>query len=135
MTLSVRFVIPAKSEFVGLVRLAIGGLAPAMPFNADTVEDMKLVMSEICTNIILGVPDETAPAPELSFVVTFNPADVTIEIDSSEAVDDLLSAASPEWTKPQPAGYGLSIITALMDSVELVPGGDHRSILRLKKFT
>ena len=135
MTPSVRFVIPAKREFVGLVRLAIGGLAPAMPFDADTVEDMKLVMSEICTNIVLGVSEETAPPPELAFTVTLNPSDVTIEIDSSEAVDELMSATSAEWTKPKQSGYGLSIITALMDKVELVPGGDHRSILRLKKFT
>ncbi|MDP1808624.1 MAG: ATP-binding protein [Actinomycetota bacterium] len=136
MTTSVRFVIPAKREFVGLVRLAIGGLAPAMPFDADTVEDMKLVMSEICTNIVLGVSEYAAPPPpELAFTVTLNPSDVTIEIDSSEAVDELMLATSAEWTKPKQSGYGLSIITALMDNVELIPGGDHRSILRLKKFT
>jgi len=134
MAPSVRFVIPAKREFVGLVRLAVGGLAPAMPFDADTVEDIKLVMSEICTNIVLGSSQEI-DAPELAFTVTMNPSDVTIEIDSSETVDELMSATSVEWTKPKQSGYGLSIITALMDNVELIPGGGNRSILRLKKFT
>lgn len=134
MAPSVRFIIPAKREFIGLVRLAVGGLAPAMPFDADTVEDIKLVMSEICTSIVLG-SSQDIDVPELAFTVTMNPSDVTIEIDSSEAVDELMSAISVEWTKPKQAGYGLSIITALMDNVELIPGGGNRSILRLKKFT
>src|SRR3990172_11920478 len=111
MAPNVRFVIPAKREFVGLVRLAVGGLALAMPFDADTVEDIKLVMSEICTNIVLGAGSETIP-PDLTFTVTLNPSDITIDIDSGSAIDELMSATSAAWTKAKQSGYGLSIITA-----------------------
>ena len=134
MAPSVRFVIPAKREFVGLVRLAIGGLALAMPFDADTVEDMKLVMSEICTNIVLGASTEAAP-PILAFTVTLDTANITIDIDGGSAIDELMSATAAEWAKPKQSGYGLSIITALMDKVDLISTGNGHSLLRLQKFT
>lgn len=134
MAPSVRFVIPAKREFVGLVRLAIGGLALAMPFDADTVEDMKLVMSEICTNIVLGASPEAAP-PILAFTVTLGHENITIDIDGGSAIDELMSATAAEWAKPKQSGYGLSIITALMDKVDLISSGDGHSLLRLQKFT
>ena len=141
MAQSVRFVIPAKREFVGLVRLAIGGLALAMPFDADTLEDMKLVMSEICTNIVLGASsegdqvDSEGSLGDLAFAVTLNPTDITIDIDGGSAVDELMSVSAAAWAKPKQSGYGLSIITALMDKVELISGGSNHSILRLQKFT
>lgn len=133
MTNNVRFTIPARREFVGLVRLAIGGLALAMPFDTETIEDIKLVMSEICTNIVLA-SDEPPPSADLSFTVTLDPSEVVIDIDSGAAVEEVMSAASAAWERPKQSGYGLSIITALMDKVELVPATGH-SILRLRKFT
>ena len=133
MANNVRFTIPARREFVGLVRLAIGGLALAMPFDAETIEDIKLVMSEICTNIVLAA-DGPAPSSNLSFTVMLDPSEVVIDIDSGAAVEEVMSAASAAWERPKQSGYGLSIITALMDKVELVPASGH-SILRLRKFT
>ncbi|KKK57482.1 hypothetical protein LCGC14_3054000, partial [marine sediment metagenome] len=58
MDSTVSFKIPAKREFVGLVRLAVGGLSQVTSFDVDTVEDLKLVMSEICTSMINSSPDE-----------------------------------------------------------------------------
>lgn len=133
MASRVSFVLPAKREYVGLVRLAISGLAPALPFDSDTIEDIKLVMSEICTNIIIGKPKDKS-APELEFAIAIGSSDVTIDIGGGEAINDLMSTTVNEWTKPKQSGYGLSIITALMDHVELIPDGSHGSMLRLKRF-
>jgi len=133
MASHVRFIIPAQREFVGLVRLAVSGLAQAIPFDADTVEDIKLVMSEVCTHLVLGSAGLENP-PDLVFTVALNPGDITVDIESGPAVDELMSATTAAWTKPKQSGYGLSIISALMDSVELVPNEDKPSILRLKKF-
>ena len=44
--------IPCASEFVGVVRLAISGLATRMNFNIEEIEDIKISVSEACTNAI-----------------------------------------------------------------------------------
>jgi serine/threonine-protein kinase RsbW len=42
--------IPAKPEFVGVVRLLISGVASRMGFSYDEIEDMKLAVAEACNN-------------------------------------------------------------------------------------
>ncbi len=131
MSHKVSFVIPAKREFVGLVRLAIGGLSQVKPFDIDTVEDLKLVMSEICTSMIFKSAGEPS---DISFSIEIDGSELTLDIDSAEAVNELVSSTSSEWAKTNQGEYGPSIITALMDKVELVSNGNGHSVLRLKKF-
>ncbi|NLX76654.1 MAG: anti-sigma regulatory factor [Clostridiaceae bacterium] len=44
--------LPKKAEYVGFIRLAVSGLVSRIGFDIDTVEDIKVVVSEICTRII-----------------------------------------------------------------------------------
>ncbi len=131
MDSTVSFKIPAKREFVGLVRLAIGGLSQVAPFDVDATEDLKLVMSEICTSMINSSEDADT---DLSFSITLNKAELTVEVDSVEAVNEMVSATSSGLTKAGSQKYSLSIIMALMDKVELLSDGNGHSVLRLKKF-
>ncbi|KKK49164.1 hypothetical protein LCGC14_3137800, partial [marine sediment metagenome] len=71
---------------------------------------------------------------DLSFSVQMDKSELTVEINSVEAVKELVSATSSELTKASPDKYGISIIMALMDKVELVSDGRGHSVLRLKKF-
>ncbi|MGN1401906.1 MAG: anti-sigma B factor RsbW [Bacillus sp. (in: firmicutes)] len=44
--------IPAKPEFIGVVRLTISGIASRMGFSYDDIEDLKIATSEACTNAV-----------------------------------------------------------------------------------
>ncbi|HEY8420846.1 MAG TPA: anti-sigma regulatory factor [Thermoclostridium sp.] len=44
--------LPKKAEYVGFIRLAVSGLVSKIGFDIDTVEDIKVVVSEICTRIV-----------------------------------------------------------------------------------
>ncbi|MGM9929731.1 MAG: anti-sigma B factor RsbW [Bacillus sp. (in: firmicutes)] len=44
--------VPAKSEYVGVVRLTLSGIASRMGFSYDDIEDLKIVISEACTNAV-----------------------------------------------------------------------------------
>jgi len=44
--------LPKKAEYVGFIRLAVSGLVSRIGFDIDTVEDIKVVVSEICTRIV-----------------------------------------------------------------------------------
>jgi serine/threonine-protein kinase RsbW len=49
----VNLVIPAKTDFVGIARLAVSGIANRMGFSYDDIEDLKLAVSEACTNAVV----------------------------------------------------------------------------------
>ena len=49
---TVRLTIPAKPEYITLVRLALSGLSGLRPFSEETLSDMKLAVTEACTNSV-----------------------------------------------------------------------------------
>ncbi len=44
----VRLAVPARPEFLGLVRVTAAGLASRLGFTFDQVEDLRLAIDEIC---------------------------------------------------------------------------------------
>ncbi|MCD7036716.1 anti-sigma B factor RsbW [Metabacillus sp. GX 13764] len=44
--------IPAKPEYVGIVRLTLSGIASRMGYTYDEIEDLKIATSEACTNAV-----------------------------------------------------------------------------------
>ncbi|GLB60995.1 anti-sigma B factor RsbW [Cytobacillus sp. NCCP-133] len=44
--------IPAKPEFVGVIRLTLSGIASRMRFAYEEIEDLKIAISEACTNAV-----------------------------------------------------------------------------------
>ena len=49
-THAVRLTIPAKPEYITLVRLALTGLAHLRPLRDETLGDLKLAVTEACSN-------------------------------------------------------------------------------------
>jgi serine/threonine-protein kinase RsbW len=46
----VRLSIPAKAEYITLGRLALTAIARVRPFSEETLNDLKLALTEACTN-------------------------------------------------------------------------------------
>lgn len=44
--------VPAKPQFVSVIRLTISGLASRIGFNYDEIEDLKIAASEAITNVV-----------------------------------------------------------------------------------
>jgi serine/threonine-protein kinase RsbW len=44
--------IPAKPEYVGVIRLTISGIASNMGYTYEQIEDIKIAVSEACTNAV-----------------------------------------------------------------------------------
>jgi hypothetical protein len=47
---TVRLTIPAKAEYITLVRLALSGLSNLRPLDEETLGDLKLAVTEACSN-------------------------------------------------------------------------------------
>jgi serine/threonine-protein kinase RsbW len=49
---SVRLIIPARPEYITLGRLALTAIAGVRPLSDETLHDLKLALTEACTNSV-----------------------------------------------------------------------------------
>jgi serine/threonine-protein kinase RsbW len=107
----VRLTLPARPENVAVVRHVLGAFAEALRLPADLVEDMRLAVTEACTNVVRHAYDGDEPGP----------IDVVIRPDGDRLhliVSDRGRGIGPSSDIAGP-GLGLPLISALADSVEL----------------
>ena len=56
----IRFSVPGKPEYVGVVRLAISSAANTAGFDVEDIEDIKVAVSEVCTYVFCDGDDVAA---------------------------------------------------------------------------
>lgn len=105
--------LPARAEGVGVVRQALAGMADALDFEASTLADMKMAVTEACTNVVVHAYD----AEEGTLEVEMEAAEQGLTI----VVRDHGSGIHPRAAHREPAalGLGLPLIAALSDAFEL----------------
>jgi len=110
----VRMTMPARAEGVAVVRQALAGMADALDFDAAVVADMKMAVSEACTNVVVHAYDDN-DVGILEVDIRTDEAGLTI------VVRDHGAGIQPRPTRRDvPAlGLGLPLIAALSDAFEL----------------
>jgi len=121
----VRLSMPARAEGVGVVRQALAGLADALAIDPGVLSDMKMAVTEACTNVVVhayagpSAPgDDDAEAGLLAVDLRADESALTV------AVRDEGSGMESPGGKPA-LGLGLPLIAALSDEFEIgdVQGG------------
>jgi len=121
---------PAKPEFIVLGRLALSGLAQVRPVEADTLADVKLALTEACSNSIRHAYRE-GRAGVVDVVFELNGSQVAVEVTDEGSGFDV--DANDESGLLDEGGLGLAIIRAVSD--ELAIESDHDgSRLRFVKY-
>jgi serine/threonine-protein kinase RsbW len=127
----VRLRIPARAEYVLLGRLALSGVTRMRPLDDETINDLKLAVTEACTNSVRhayrgngGIVDIVYELHEDRLVVEVS--DDGAGFDPNELVE------AGELTE---GGLGIAIIRAVVDEFEVGERQDGRgSRLRFVKF-
>jgi serine/threonine-protein kinase RsbW len=124
---TVEITLSPRPEFVGAIRHVLGALGRLAEFDAGSVEDLKLAVSEAVTNAITrGAQD---PAAEVRLVATRGAGAVTIEVqDAGPAFDPQAADAALDSVTSQEfsfeAGLSLPVVRGLVEDLELVAGDD-----------
>ena len=116
-TYAVRLQIPARAEYITLCRLALAGLSTLGEVPEETVADLKLALTEACTNSVRHAYAADGGGT-VDVVYELRPDQVVIEVrDEGRGFhpDDL--AGEPEDLSE--SGLGIAIIRALADELEL----------------
>jgi len=102
--------LPARAENVAVVRHALGGLAEALDVGEQALADIKLAVTEACTNVVIHAYDDDLGALEVAASVDDRMLIVAIR-DSGRGI-------VPRPDSPG-LGLGLPLIATLAESLEL----------------
>ena len=126
----VRLTIPAKADYITLGRLALAGISQLRDFPAETLHDLKLALTEACTNSVRHAY-EAGSEGTVRIVYSLGEEDISIEvIDEGEGF--VLDEAS-EADRMSESGLGIAIIRAVADELEIEPSEGQGSRLRFVK--
>jgi serine/threonine-protein kinase RsbW len=129
----VRLTIPAKPEYITLGRLALTGIAKLQPVSDETLSDLKLALTEACTNSVRhAYGNGSAGAVEI--VYELEPDRLVIEVaDTGSGFREAdLVEESDDLTE---GGLGIAIIRSVADELEITEGADGEgSRLRFAKY-
>jgi serine/threonine-protein kinase RsbW len=130
---SVRLRIPAKPEYITLVRLALSGLSRLRPLDPETLGDLKLAVTEACSNSVRhGYGNGREGTVQVSYEL--QPDRLVVEVvDDGPGFDPDGSFARGEDLSE--GGLGIAIIRSIADEFEAgerPEGGGSR--LRFVKF-
>lgn len=109
--------LPGDPKYVGIVRLAVSGLASRLQFTYEDVEDLKLAVAEACTHAI-----EHGHGQEIS-----------VECQVQDAFLSL--CVSHKGTIPEENDdLGVFLIKSLMDEVNFQHSNGQGTRLFMKKY-
>ncbi|HOV27555.1 MAG TPA: ATP-binding protein [Pseudobacteroides sp.] len=105
---AVELKLPLKAEYVSVVRLTASGISNRIGFDIDSIEDIKIAIAEVCNKLItVGNAKE-----DIKIIFKVFKDKLTVIFDSEDKSLKCIFGGSENE-------FGLSIINALMDEVDL----------------
>lgn len=114
----VQLTLPARAENVAVVRHALGGLGEALALHPQTLSDVKLAVTEACTNVVVHAYGDGDGPMEVAASIDGHALRVTVRDEGLGIV--------PRPDSPG-LGLGLPLIATLTESLELGKTPDDRT--------
>jgi serine/threonine-protein kinase RsbW len=130
---SVRLTIPARPEYITLGRLALTAIAGLRPVSDETLHDLKLALTEACTNSVKHAYAEGGEGI-VDIVYELQPDRLAVEVGDAGAGFELRDPNGSNGDELSEGGLGIEIIRAVTDEVEIEAREGGGSRLRFVKF-
>jgi serine/threonine-protein kinase RsbW len=114
----VQLTIPARPEYITLSRLALSGLARVRPLAEDTLADLKLALTEACSNSVRHAYAGGEGHVQISFELRDDRLVVEVE-DDGTGFEHAGTGRELERDELTEGGLGIAIIKAIADEFEL----------------
>lgn len=115
--------LPARAENVAVVRHAFGGFAEALTVDEQTLADIKLAVTEACTNVVIHAYERD------------DLGDLEVDATIDERLLTVVIRDNGRGIVPRPdspgLGLGLPLIATLAETLELGKDGDEHTEVRM----
>jgi serine/threonine-protein kinase RsbW len=127
---TIRLTIPARAEYITLGRLALTGLSRLRPVGDETLADLKLALTEACSNSVRHAYAGGDGVVEILY--RLEPTRFVIEVaDDGEGF--VPTGSGGDGDQLAEGGLGIAIIRAVADELEIGAKPSGGSLLRFVK--
>jgi serine/threonine-protein kinase RsbW len=131
-TRAIRLTIPAKAEYITLGRLALTGLSRLRPLSEETLADLKLALTEACSNSVRHAYRQGEGVVEILYELHDDRLAIEVADEGGGFAETRAGGAGDDLVE---GGLGIAIIKAIADEFELGPrNGGQGSRLRFVKL-
>lgn len=125
---------PAKAKYVGLARLLAGSIARRMRFTEEGIDDLKIAISEMCTNAIVHTGNGTEDRPPILVRYLAGDGSLTVEVRDRGPGFDPVLLLDQERTDLISKGFGIPLIKSLVDIFECDSHPKGGTIVSITKY-
>ena len=126
---TIKMEITANPEYVSIIRLTTSGIANKIGFCIDDIEDLKVAISEACTNAIKHSLED-----RFTIIYTMIEKGLTIEIIDNGKGYNTKEVSEPDLDNLKESGMGLFIIESLMDEVKIESKEGNGTSIKMTKY-
>ena len=128
---AIEIAIPPRSVYVGVVRLAVASLARYAGLDEDKVDDLRIAVSEACTNAVLAHEEAGTQEP---VVVKWTDEDDRLVVDVHGPIEPPAGDLEDSHGFSTRSVLSRALLDSLVDESEVfTDGGTTRSRLILRK--
>jgi serine/threonine-protein kinase RsbW len=127
---TVELEIPPRSVYVGVVRLAVASLARGAGADEETVDDLKIAVSEACANAVLGLERIDADDP---IAISFSDDDGKLQLEVADRAPTPDTERDPQDSQgfDSRSTMSLALLESLVDECEITPREGGGTLTRL----
>ncbi len=122
--------IPARAEYLALARLVVAASADLDPtFAAERIDALRLAVSEAATNAVESYGGD-GDGERIVVRCNLHEEQIAVEVrdrGSGFDLEDVTSRVDPSLLGRE-GGFGISLIRAIADESQIVPGPDGTSV-------
>ena len=120
--------VPARSVYVGVVRMALGSVARQAGLDEEKVEDLRMAVSEACANLVLaGEDDADAGSLKLAWFDEGDRFIVEIAAEGTGPAPDPVRSPGED----DRLGMSVALLRSLVDEYTIEPMADGGVTARL----
>jgi serine/threonine-protein kinase RsbW len=116
---TVELEIPSRKAYVAVVRLALSSLARSAGLTEEGVDDLKIAISEACTNAVMSNEQAEQEAP-VTITWTEERSGLVIEVGDRGRIFDP-DAVDPSDTQGLRLVMSLALLRSLVDDCKFTP--------------
>ena len=133
----IELVIPCIPDYVGVVRLAVSGIATRLNLPVEEIEDLKIAVSEACSNAVQYAHKENRETQKIwvFFKIYSNKIQIQV-VDKGRGFSMEAVQATKDQERPMDSslGLGITFIKSLMDTVDFKSNDQGTTVTMVKYF-
>jgi serine/threonine-protein kinase RsbW len=134
MGMSFELEMPAKAKYVGLARLLAGSIARRMRFTEESIDDLKLAISEMCTNAIVHAGNGKEGKPPVIVHYMAGEDFLVVRVEDQGPGFDTGCILDQEREDLMSKGFGIPLIKSLVDVFDCDSDPQRGTIVTITKY-